>query len=210
MRFDPVRSSGAATTAAGRDSPLRFLSAFVRQPLTVGACWPSSPALSRVVVDCCEVRSDAVVVELGPGTGAFTGVLLKKLRARGRLMAVEINPSNVKVLRRRFPECEVIEDSAEHLPRHLNGTRADCIVSGLAWGNMLPRTQNRILRAILKSLKPGGQFVAFAYVHAAWFPTTRRFRRRLLRHFDRVTTTPIVWRNLPPAYVFRCWRAGTA
>ena len=61
MRFDPVRSSGAATTAARGDSPLRFLSAFVRQPLTVGACWPSSPALSRVVVDCCEVRSDAMV-----------------------------------------------------------------------------------------------------------------------------------------------------
>src|SRR5262245_50093426 len=96
--------------ATHRDSPLRFLSAFVRQPLTVGAFWPSSSALFRVVVDSCELRSDAVVVELGLGTGAFTGVLLKKLRARGRLMAVEINSSNVKVLRCRFPHCEVIED----------------------------------------------------------------------------------------------------
>ena len=192
--------------AKHRDSPLRFFSAFVRRPLTVGAFWPSSPALSRVVVDSCELRSDAMVVELGPGTGAFTGVLLKKLRERGRLVAVEINPSNANVLRRRFPDCEVILDSAENLSQHLNGTRVDCIVSGLAWGNMLPKTQTRILRAILKTLKPGGQFVAFAYVHAAWLPTSLRFRRRLLRHFHRVTTTPIVWRNLPPAFVFRCWR----
>ena len=122
------------------------------------------------------------------------------------MIAVEINPRNARVLRQRYPQCEVIEDSAAHLHEHLSRRRADCIVSGLAWGNMLPRTQNEILSAILKSLKPGGQFVGFAYVHAAWFPTTQRFRARLRRHFKRVESTPIVWRNLPPALVFRCWR----
>jgi phospholipid N-methyltransferase len=100
----------------------------------------------------------------------------------------------------------VVEDSAENLPGHLNGHRAHCVVSGLAWGNMFPRTQNKILRAILASLAPGGQFVAFAYVHAMWFPTSLRFRRQLKRHFTRVETTPVIWHNLPPAYVFRCWR----
>jgi phospholipid N-methyltransferase len=63
-----------------------------------------------------------------------------------------------------------------------------------------------MLAAVLKSLVPGGQFVAFAYVHAVWYPTSLRFRRRLARHFDRVETTSIVWRNLPPAFVYRCWR----
>ena len=101
----------------------------------------------------------------------------------------------------------MIQDSAEHLTRHLDGGQADCIVSGLAWGSMRPRLQNQIFRAILRSLKPGGQFVAFAYVHAAWLPTSRRFRQRLERHFKSVETTPIVWRNLPPAFVFRCQRA---
>jgi phosphatidylethanolamine/phosphatidyl-N-methylethanolamine N-methyltransferase len=189
------------------DFPLHFLSAFVREPLTVGAVWPSSRALARVVAESCEIKPGATVVELGPGTGAFTGLLLKRLNGRGRLLAVEINETNVTMLRRRFPRCEVIHDSAENLPCHLGDRRADCIVSGLAWGNMLPGKQNRIFRAILKSLAPQGQFVAFAYVHAAWFPTSWWFRRRLLQHFRRVETTPIVWRNLPPAFVFRCWRA---
>ena len=101
----------------------------------------------------------------------------------------------------------MIHDTAENLPSYMKGRRADCIVSGLAWGNMLPHTQDRILQAMLKSLAPGGQFVAFAYVHAAWFPTSLRFRRRLLECFRHVETTPIVWRNLPPAFVFRCRRA---
>jgi phospholipid N-methyltransferase len=145
-------------------------------------------------------------VELGAGTGAFTGLLLKRLSGRGRLLAVEINQATATVLRRRFPQCEVIQDSAANLPSYLDGRRADCIVSGLAWGNMLPRTQRQIFRAILKSLKAGGQFVAFAYVHAAWLPASLRFRRQLLRHFKCVETTSVIWRNLPPAFVFRCWR----
>ena len=189
------------------ESPLRFLGEFAREPLTVGALWPSSKTLSRAVVNCCDIRPGTMVVELGPGTGAFTGLILKRLNGRGRLVAVEINSTNADILRRRFPHCEVIEDSAERLPNHLEGQRADCIVSGLAWGTMRPRMQSLILRAILKSLAPGGQFVAFAYAHAVWLPTSRQFRKRLLRHFKTVETTPIVWRNLPPAFVFRCVRA---
>jgi phosphatidylethanolamine/phosphatidyl-N-methylethanolamine N-methyltransferase len=202
-----TRVPGGGSDALNLDFPLHFLSAFVREPLTVGAVWPSSRALSRVVAESCEIPPGGTVVELGPGTGAFTGLLLKRLNGRGRLLAMEINQASATMLQRRFPRCEVINDSAENLPRHLDGRRADCIVSGLAWGNMLPGTQSRIFRAILKSLAPRGQFVAFAYVHAAWFPTSWWFRRRLLQHFERVDTTPIVWRNLPPAFVFRCSRA---
>jgi phosphatidylethanolamine/phosphatidyl-N-methylethanolamine N-methyltransferase len=194
-------------TKSQHDFPLHFLSAFMREPFKVGAVLPSSRVLSRVVVDCCDIKPGDVVVELGPGTGPFTGLILKRLNSRGRLLAVEINATHAAILRRRFPQCEVIHDSAENLADHLNGERADCIVSGLAWGNMLPQMQNQILRAILKSLKPGGQFVAFAYVHAAWLPTSRRFRQGLQQNFKRVETTPIVWRNLPPAFVFRCLRA---
>ena len=210
LREPPQRTARARKADAPRphdDSPLHFLGEFVRQPLKVGAILPSSRALSRVVVESCHINPADTVVELGPGTGAFTGLILKRLSHRGRLLAVELNPTHADILRRRFPKCEVIEDSAEHLLRHLNGEQADCIVSGLAWATMHPRLQNQIFRAILKSLKPGGQFVAFAYIHAAWMPTSRRFRQRLERHFKQVETTPIVWRNLPPAFVFRCLRA---
>ena len=160
----------------------------------------------------CSFEPHDTVVELGPGTGSFTELLLQRLDKRGRLLALEINAVNIGVLRRRFLPCEVIHDSAEHMPRYLGSKRAECIVSGLAWGNMMAPTQDRILAAILSSLAPGGQFVAFAYVHALWFPTSLRFRRRLFQYFKRVETTPIVWRNVPPALVYRCWQdnAGSA
>src|SRR5262245_14734352 len=197
--------AGAASTIRGQ-SPLRFFEAFLREPFTVGAFLPSSSALSQAVVDSCEFRPDETVVELGPGTGAFTGLLLNRLNKRGHLLAMEISPTNIEVLRKRLPRCNTIQDSAENLPHHLNGKKANCIISGLAWGNMLPAAQDKIFDAIFKSLAPGGQFVAFAYAHAYWFPTSCRFRRRILREFADVETTPIIWRNFPPAFIFRCWQ----
>ncbi len=186
---------------------LRFVEAFIREPLVVGSLWPSSSALSRAVVDSCEFKPGATVVELGPGTGAFTELLLKRLAGRGRLLAIEISDTNVRVLRQRFAPCEIIHDSAEYLPRYVDSQSAACIISGLAWSTMAPALQDRIFDAMLKSLAPTGQFVAFGYIHAKWFPTSRRFRRRLLENFQHVEATPVVWRNLPPAFVYRCWRS---
>jgi len=201
LRNDPLLG---ALQAGARG--LKFVEAFVREPFKVGSLWPSSPALSRAVVSGCEFAPGDTVVELGPGTGNFTELLLERMANRGRLVALELSPTNISVLRKRFAPCEIIHDSAEHLARYVEPQSARCVVSGLAWGNMLPALQDRILDAMLTSLSPRGQFVAFGYIHAKWFPTSRRFRRRLMRDFRRVETTPIVWHNLPPAFVYRCWR----
>jgi len=201
--------SGSAV-ARQYDFPLHFLSAFVRDPFTVGSVWPSSQRLARMIVDSCDIRPKATVVEIGPGTGAFTGRILERVAGRGRFLAVEVNETYANILHQRFPLCEVVHDSAENLPRLLGGRKADCIISGLAWGNMGTQLQNVLLRSVLDSLAPGGQFATFAYAHTGWFPTARRFRRCLEGCFDLVETTPIVWRNVPPAYVYRCSRAKTA
>jgi hypothetical protein len=41
--------------------------------------------------------------------------------------------------------------------------------------------------------------------HARYYPTTLRFRKLMYCEFARVETTPIIWRNPQPAYVYRCW-----
>jgi phosphatidylethanolamine/phosphatidyl-N-methylethanolamine N-methyltransferase len=201
LRNDPLVS---ALQAGARG--LKFVEAFIREPFKVGSFWPSSAALSRALVSGCEFRPKDTVVELGPGTGNFTELLLERLQGRGRMVALELSSTNINVLRKRFSPCEIIHDSAENLARYVEAGSAKCVVSGLAWGNMLPPLQDRILDAVMTSLSPRGQFVAFGYIHAKWFPTSLRFRRRLLRDFRRVEMTPIVWRNLPPAFVYRCWR----
>ncbi len=203
----PARANRAKQPAApGR---WEFFNAFLREPLKVGAFLPSSRELSERIVAGCDLPRRELVVELGPGTGAFTSLILERMNKRSHFFAIELSQTNARLLRRRFPRVQVFEDSAERLGSYLelrDGQRADCIISGLAWGNMMPATQNKIFDAVLDSLAPGGLFTTFAYIHARWLPTSLRFRKRLFQHFKRVETTPIVWKNLPPAFVYRCWK----
>ena len=45
---------------------------FLRHPGRVGALWPSSPSLCRMMVSRIGVEQAKLVVELGPGTGVIT------------------------------------------------------------------------------------------------------------------------------------------
>lgn len=182
----------------------KFVRAFVREPLKVGAIWPSSEQLSRAIAAACEFKPADTVVELGPGTGNFTELLLQRLSPAGRFVALELSETNVNVLKHRFPQSEIHFDSAENLGAHVTAGSAQCIVSGLAWGNMLPALQDRIMNAIVTALAPGGEFVGFAYSHARYYPTTVRFRRLMQKRFASFETTPIIWGNVPPAYVYVC------
>ena len=59
---------------------------------------------------------------------------------------------------------------------------------------------------MLEVLRPGGQFATFAYVPGQALPAAHRLRRKLREVFSEVTTSRVVWRNTPPAFVYRCRR----
>jgi phosphatidylethanolamine/phosphatidyl-N-methylethanolamine N-methyltransferase len=123
-------------------------------------------------------------------------------------MAMEVNPRLAASLRSSCDnEVDVICDSAEKLCRHL-GRRSvggvDAIVSSLPWVCFPVEMQRRILREIRRALRPGGKFSTFAYAHAAWLPSGLKFRREMKQVFAKSEVMPIVWRNLPPAFIYRC------
>ena len=64
---------------------------FLRKPLTTGAICPSSAYLARQMVNGMGVENARVVVELGPGTGAITGAILKEMVEDALFFAVELN-----------------------------------------------------------------------------------------------------------------------
>ena len=101
----------------------------------------------------------------------------------------------------------IVDLSAEQIQKYLaqhHRKKADYIISGLPWANMPINVQEAILSAVLAALAPEGMFTTFSYVHAFWLPRARRFRERLEHYFSDVKTSRIVWRNLPPAFVYRC------
>jgi phospholipid N-methyltransferase len=190
---------------------MHFLDAYLRAPFKTGSVAPSSRWLAARMVKDTGLAGAHTVVELGPGTGAITRAIVPELGADTLFVAVEYNPGFAESLKRRFPRATVVNDTAERLPELLaeqGRAEADCILSSLPFAAFPHGLQCRLLDAAHRSLGPGGLFVTYAYVPAAWLTTGRQLRSLLTRRFERVHTTPIVWRNLPPAFVYRCQKEG--
>jgi phospholipid N-methyltransferase len=194
------------------DERLQFLAAFIRNPLAVGSFWPSSPTLARATLSNCDLRSARLVVELGPGTGAFTRLIMDRLGGQTEFFVIELDRDSAAQLRRRFPGLHVINDSAENLTRHVEetGQKVDYVISGLPWANMKPDLQDRILESIVGSLSDRGAFTTFGYWHASLLPTSRRFRTRLESKFRIVRRSQVIWRNVPPAIFYSCRHPRTS
>lgn len=186
---------------------LEFLGNFLRNPASTGSFAPSSPWLARAMVRGCDLRNAQTVIEFGPGTGAFTRLILRRIGEQTTFFAMELDAEQACRLKERFPGLHVYNDSAAKIQRYLahhGRKKADYIISGLPWGNMSAKVQEPILDAVLNSLASDGTFTTFAYIHACWLPTALNFRKRLKEHFAEVKTSRIIWKNTPPAFVYRC------
>ena len=185
----------------------KFLKVFLGAPALTSAIVPSSRWLAERMIEDLRLDQAKVVVELGPGTGAFTRAIQKELHPAATFLAVEINTVFAGHLKRRFPRAHIINDSAERLGDHLQSlghASADYILSGLPWAGFKPLEQQRLLASIIGALRPGGYMTTYAYNHVAWLPGGVRFRKLLRSSFSNVNTTRTEWRNLPPAFVYRC------
>lgn len=186
-----------------------FLHEFVRAPFTVGAVAPSGGPLADLVTAPVPREGDPVVVELGPGTGAFTAAIQRRLGGRGHHLAVEINERFARRLAARYPRVDVEVADARTLRELLRARgrhQADVIVSGLPWAAFAASTQQDLLEAITGTLAPGGAFTTFAYTYTRWAPPARRLRRSLSERFEEVVLSRTVWANLPPAFAYICRR----
>ena len=184
-----------------------MLQTFVRRPWRTGTMVPSSRGLAELMIEDMGLATADTVVELGAGTGVFTRLIAERVKPDALVLTFEIDVALARELQPRVPRVRVVNDSAEHLAKHLDATgrtAADTILSGLPWANFSRDLQQRLLQAVVAGLRPGGRFATFAYVPAAYFPAGRRFRSLLDASFARVETTRIVYRNFPPAFVYRC------
>ncbi|MEU8544290.1 methyltransferase domain-containing protein [Streptomyces sp. NPDC048717] len=181
---------------------------FLRRPLTTGAIAASSRRLGYAMTEGIGLERARTVLELGPGTGVFTDAILARLAPDARLVAVEINPVLAARLSatRRDPRLTVVRGSAATDLVAPAGGPADAVVSGLPWTVMPRALRGRVLDAVAEALVPGGRFTTFAYLHAARTPPARRLADELALRFDRLERSPVVWANLPPAFVHRATR----
>lgn len=192
---------------------VEFVWSFLRAPGRVGAVLPSSPSLARRMIAGHELARARTVVELGPGSGAFTRVIREHLGSQTTFFALELDGQAVGRLRERFPDLLVYHDSAEQVQNYLSRHGrpwADSVISGLPWANMDHEVQRRIMVRVVRALAPDGVFTTFTYFMSPLRRNGRSYRRILGELFHAVEVSRIVWRNFPPAIVYRCTHAHPA
>ena len=179
---------------------------------TVAAISPSSSYLATAMLEPLTLARTRVALELGAGTGAITRALLDQLPPHATLLVFEINPRFFECLRRSIsdPRVILINSSAENLDLELRRRgiqQVDAVISSLGLAFMPDREREALFQRLSPFLHQKSVFTQYQYIHGLQFVGGRLRRlnlRPLLNRYFGSVQSKIVWRNLPPAFVFTC------
>ncbi len=168
----------------------------------VGWVLPSSPFLVKQLLKQVDWDRARVIVEYGPGVGAFTTRVLERMRPDARLIALEINPDFCRFLRRcvQDPRFELVNESATEIDAVLarfGYTHADYIISGIPFRTIPHAIRDTIVRKTHSVLGPNGSFLVYQFSSAVQ-PYLERVFGRVSREFELL--------NILPARLFYCAR----
>lgn len=207
-------------------SALKNQAAFFRQFRqrfeTTGAIAPSSRFLARSMTSFLTSRDRSVpvrVLEIGPGTGPVTDLIVKQLQPGDRFDLVELNEDFVAILKARFENeqawMSVKNQSTIHqLPvqDYIVDEQYDFVISGLPLNNFPAELVKSIADTYFRLLKPRGVLSYFEYMYV------RPIRKVVTRGAEKIRISAIdetlrthcersrirrdsIWVNVPPAWV---------
>jgi phospholipid N-methyltransferase len=158
----------ATRNAPREDHLLAFLRGFLDRPKQVGSIIPSSRFMEKRIVKTAALANAKLAIELGPGTGGTTNALLRAMAPDAQLLAIEINPDFVKLLKKtiRDPRLIVYEGSAADIPAALGKyglEQPEVILSGIPFSTMDWELGMSILRSVHAALPINGRFVAYQF-----------------------------------------------
>ncbi|MCZ6835104.1 MAG: SAM-dependent methyltransferase [Planctomycetota bacterium] len=202
-----------------------FFGQFFSNFKTTGAILPSGGFLARRMTRPARKADGPMrILEIGPGTGAFTRHLLRNLQSGDELHIVEINTTFaeylesrlLKTFRRENPDIQVHLHCASIEEAPIDGV-FDYIVCGLPFNNFPVSLVRQIFRRMMSLLADGGKLTFFEYagVRALKAPMVgSRGREQMKRHA--ATMKVLVRRhrgqrdfvlvNMPPAYAHQLTR----
>lgn len=204
MSHAPKKKKNEANPIAQAAEALAFLARFAARPTQVGALFPSSRELAEAMLEGIELKSGDIVIEFGPGTGAFTEAVLERLPEGAKYLGIERDPHFHGHLEERFPGIDFHHGSAEELPgllSHRGWEKPRLILSGLPFASMPLEIQELILTATRDTLHEEGEFRTFTYPVCWYLSGSMRFRKVALNHFGEHRKSRTIHKNIPPAKV---------
>lgn len=177
-----------------------FLKQFFKEHKVVGAMSPSSKFLGEKMLKNVDFENSDLLIELGPGTGVFTELILERLKPNSRLLVFELNDHFYSNLKHKIKDkrVQLIHDSAENIAQYLSEDekgKIDVIISSLPLAIFDPELRTSVLDRSHEVLKNNGTFVQFQYSLQA--------KGMLKNKFSKVDIQFSLM-NFPPAFVYNC------
>ena len=172
VRLGPVGVTRDWTTR-GRRVTIRtsmsalFFKRFLQRPFQIASIVPSSKALVERVADKIDFARARVIAEYGPGEGAHSREIARRMRPDAQLFLFELDTAFSRDLERQFtdnPRVHVINLDAARLPSELRRQGVeycDYIVSGIPFSILKIDKKRALLQKTHDALAPGGRFIIY-------------------------------------------------
>ena len=198
-----------------------FIKQFGTHFETTGSLIPSSRFLAKAITRYLSRRGEAPirVLECGPGTGAFSDRIVRRLQPGDVYHLVELNEHFVQTLRGRFanePAWQNVAGLAQIYETPLQefdpDEKYDFIISGLPHVNFSAELLREITAAYFRMLQAGGMLSYFEYMYVRPLRKSISFGsgRQRMGEVNRIMQDYCnafrikrdrVWMNFPPAWV---------
>ncbi|MBW2970006.1 methyltransferase domain-containing protein [Candidatus Woesearchaeota archaeon] len=162
---------------------------FFKHPIQISSLFPSTRRVAKKMAAPIDFELADRIVELGPGNGIVTRVLLENMKPTAKLTAVEINNKFYQKLKRiKDKRLYTINGNAFELRRYVQ--QADYVVSGIPIILLSEEQRTQLFKGIQDVMKYG-------CIQLCHQKTGQEMLERHFKHVERKR----VWLNLPPAYV---------
>jgi len=173
----------------------RWNYAIIKQPKQIGAAIPSSKKLGRAMAEQIPMHEDALIIELGAGTGAITQQIKAKIHKPENFLVIERSKGLADYLKKQFSDLNVIHGDAAELEKIIApyNKKVCAIVSSLPLRSLNKAVVRKIEDAANKVLEKDGVFIQFTYdLRPSSIKQLPDFRWR---------NSTFVFQNIPPARV---------
>ncbi len=180
-----------------------FLKQFFKDRKVVGAVSPSTRFLGEKMLASIDFEKVRHIVELGPGTGIFTDLIMQRMHKDTKLLVLELNDDFFHKLHDRIddPRVQIIHDSAENISKYLDEelqNKQDVVISSLPLMVFSAPLRKSVVDASYNCLKPKGKYVQFQYSLQS---------KKFLEGIYKSVKITFTVKNFPPAFVYSCQKA---
>ncbi len=182
---------------------LDFFKTFVKDR-DVASVIPTSDRCVKKVCTNIDFSKDFLLVEYGPGNGAFTHYLIRNMSAGSRLILIEANQDFVSGLKESISDprvkiYNVLAGNVESVLSEEEIGNVDYVLSGIPFSFLKWDRKIEVLNATRKILKPDGSFLAYQ--------TSGHLKKPLMEVFGNFETDfePL---NIPPYFIYKVQKNG--